>query len=426
MADRLVPSERQLAFMDWEWGLFFHFGIRSFFKGHKDWDNRPMPAESFNPTELNCMQWCREARDAGARYAILVCKHHDGFANWPTRYSDYSVKSAPWKDGKGDVVREFPDACRACGLKVGLYYSPAQWGGETGFDSGTAYDDYFVGQLTELLTWYGKIDYLWFDGCGSEKHSFDRERIIRAIRSLQPEILIFQMWDPDTRWIGNEDGYAPLNNPNVRECLDFSMLATEQERLEAARYLPAECDCMMRDTWFDCADNEDKVKTPEELLGLYEMTVGRGSNLLINIGPDRRGLLPEKDVQALRGFGELLKARYGQANPFFGEVRREGEDRFAIQTAAFHPDREEEPDTQPQLISRVVIEEDVSGGDRVRAFRLWASLPGYRTKEICLYEGRTIGHKHICAFPLTRTAKISLEITESSGGASIKEMRAYR
>ena len=414
-----------MAFMDWELGLFFHFGIRSFFKGHRDWDNRPMPAEAFNPEQLDCMQWCREARDAGAKYAILVCKHHDGFANWPTKYSDYSVAHTPWRNGKGDVVREFTEACRAYGLNVGLYYSPAQWGGETAFQEGSAYDDYFIGQLTELLTWYGEIDYLWFDGCGSERHSFDRERIVRAIRSLQPDILIFQMWDPDTRWIGNEDGYAPLDNPNVRERLDFSMLASEQERLEAERFLPAECDCMMRDTWFDCADNADRVKSPEELMGMYEMSVGRGSSLLINIGPDSRGLLPDEDVASLRGFGELLRARYGCPNPRFGSVRVESPTSFSIETATFHADREEEPDTDPQLVSRLMVMEDLRDGQHVRAFRVWAHLPGYRSKRVCLYEGRTIGHKAICVFPLMRTAKITVEITEATGPVRIRGIWAF-
>lgn len=161
---RIMPSARQIEFLDWEFGVFFHFGIRSFYPGHKDWDDKPMDVSAFNPDRLDCDDWIRTVCDAGAKYAILVCKHHDGFANWPTKYSDYSVANAPWKDGKGDVVREFVDACRKYDMKVGLYYSPAQWGGQIAFKNGKEYDDYFINQISELLTGYGKIDYLWFDG----------------------------------------------------------------------------------------------------------------------------------------------------------------------------------------------------------------------------------------------------------------------
>ena len=201
--------KRQIDYLDWEFGVFFHFGIRSFYPGHKDWDGIEMPADGFNPDSLDCKQWIKIAKEAGATYAILTCKHHDGFAVWPSQYSKYSVANTPWKDGKGDVVREFVNACREYGLKVGLYYSPAQWGSHAiPFSSAREYDDYFINQIGELLTEYGKIDYLWFDGCGSEGHEYDHARIINAIAEMQPEILTFcdPEWSPGVRWIGNEDG----------------------------------------------------------------------------------------------------------------------------------------------------------------------------------------------------------------------------
>ena len=153
-----TPSARQLAFLGWEFGAFFHFDIRSFFMGHQDWGNRPMPASAFNPDQLDCEQWISTVKTAGARYAILVCKHPDGFANWPSQYSDYGVAQSPWKDGQGDVVREFVNACRKCDMKIGFYYSPAQWGGAVELADGKAYDDYFIHQIEELLTNYSKID----------------------------------------------------------------------------------------------------------------------------------------------------------------------------------------------------------------------------------------------------------------------------
>ena len=421
----ILPSKQQLDFMNWEFGVFFHFGIRSFFLGHRDWDSRPMPAEKFNPDQLDCGQWVRTAREAGASYAVLVCKHHDGFANWPTRYSDYSVAHTPWKDGKGDVVREFVDACRREGLRVGLYYSPAQWGGSAPFDRPAAYDDYFIHQVSELLTNYGRIDYLWFDGCGSEGHVYDKPRIIRAIRSMQPEILVFQMWDPDTRWIGNEDGYAPMNNGNIRTDIDFSIRASEKEALDGARFLPGECDCKLRDTWFDCEENENTIKTAEELMGMYEMSVGRGANFLLNIGPNRHGLLNRADVERVLEFGRLLKKRYGSPIAAFGQPVQEGENTWSIQTETFSPGEENAAPPRPQLVNRLILSEDLMTGAAARAFRVYFHLPRYRKNRICAYIGETIGHKAICVFPTIRTEKITVEITDAQGTPQLLDMKAY-
>ena len=418
MSEKIIPSQRQLEFMDWEFGVFFHFGIRSFFKGHKDWDNRPMPADQFNPDELNCEEWIRTIKQAGATYAILTCKHHDGFANWPTKYSDYSVAHTPWRHGQSDVVREYVDACRKYGLKVGLYYSPAQWGGKTVFKEGKEYDDYFINQITELLTGYGKIDYLWFDGCGSQDHEYDRNRIIAAIRGMQPEIRIFAMWDPDSRWVGNEDGYAPLDN--------FNEVNYTAERSDGTRkFLPSECDFKMRSTWFDCEDNEDTIKELEELVGIYEMSVGRGANFLINIGPNRHGLLPEKDTARLLEFGEEIKRRYGEAVEGFGAPRQVGEDEFAIELPGFTTEGSENDPVKPKLVNRVVLSEDMTKGQGVTGFELWANLPAYKGKQVCLYKGDTIGHKAICLFPTMRTARLTLRVTGHEGEYVLSGMKAY-
>jgi len=421
---KIRPTRGQLAFMDWEFGVFFHFGIRSFFPGHRDWDNRPMPAGAFNPDRLDCGQWIRTAKEAGAAYAILVCKHHDGFANWPSKYTDYSVANTPWKDGKGDVVREYVDACRRYGLKVGLYYSPAQWGGAVRFSEDRAYDDYFINQIGELLTGYGKIDYLWFDGCGSENHEYDRDRIVKAIRGMQPDILIFSMWDPNTRWVGNEDGYAPMPNFNTVAQVDFSERATEQEKLNAVKFLPSECDFKMRSTWFDCEPNEDTIKTADELMGIYEMSVGRGANFLINIGPDRHGLLPAPDAARLLEFGARLKARYGAPVRAFGAMERPAANEWRIQVPGFAPERGG-GEGRPELVNRVVVMEDLTEGEAVEEFAVYAHLPAYSGKRICLYRGGTIGHKAICVFPTVRTARISVEIAKSRGEARLRDLKAY-
>ncbi|MBQ8508361.1 MAG: alpha-L-fucosidase [Clostridia bacterium] len=419
---KIKPTQKQLDFLDWEFGIFFHFGIRSFFPGHKDWDGRPMPASAFNPAQLDCKQWVRTAKNAGAKYCILTTKHHDGFANWPSKYSDYSVAQSPWQDGKGDVVKEYVEACRAYGLKVGLYYSPAQWGGTVKFDNPVEYDDYFINQISELLTNYGQIDYLWFDGCGSENHEYDKPRIVSTIRTLQPGIRIFDMWDPESRWVGNEDGYADMPNVNVVDQSEFSIFADEARPLDTTRYLPAECDMRMRSgTWFDCEANADTVRSVEELLGIWEYSVGRGANLLLNIGPDSRGLLPEPDAARLLEFGQALRARYGEPLPFNSMVQ-ENETLWSIINGWL-------PDWNPHninttLVDTLVIEEDITEGEAVSEFRVLATLPGVG-KTCCVYRGCTIGHKAICRFPAIRTGKLRVEVLASDGPAKLKSMKAY-
>ena len=422
MNKKLIPTKQQLDFMDWEFGAFFHFGIRSFFPGYRDWDERKMPLQAFCPDQLDCRQWIQTVKDAGAQYAILVCKHHDGFANWPSAYTPYSVAKTPWKDGKGDVVQEFVDACREFDIKIGLYYSPAQQEGAVPFKDGREYDDYFIHQIGELLTNYGKIDYLWFDGCGSEHHAYDQERIIHAIRSMQPEILIFNLWDPDTRWIGNEYGYAPMLNCNIIQGVDFSVNTTEKETLEQKRFLPAECDFRMRSTWFDCEDNEETIKDVDELMGIYEMSVGRGANFLINIGPDRHGLLPKKDVERLREFGDRLRQRYGNPLVAFGLMQHEEDDCWSIAVPGFYSDDSPSP---PVLVNRVILMEDLSCGEAIREFTLYAHLSDSTRQKICLYRGQTIGHKCICIFPTIRTGRIYVKINEKTGTVKLRSMQAY-
>ncbi len=412
---KIKPTQKQLNFLNWEMGVFFHFGIRSFFPGHVDWDGKPMPASAFNPTELDCNQWMRVAKSAGAKYAILVCKHHDGFANWPSKYSDYSVAQSPWENGKGDVVEVFVKACRKNNMKVGLYYSPAQWGGAVKFSEPKEYDDYFINQISELLSNYGKIDYLWFDGCGSEDHEYDKDRIIKTIRGLQPDILIFSMWDPDTRWVGNEDGYADMPNINERDAVAFSVNTTSDVAIEGFRYLPAECDLKLRTAWFDCEANEDTIKSVDELVGIYEYSIGRGANMLLNIGPDCRGLIPEEDAARAKEFGDEIRRRYGNALKFT-PVCQNG-NRWSIKL-------DNEPWESNTLVDTVVIEEDITEGEAVREFRILADMPCYH-KPICVYQGKTIGHKAICRFPVFRTAEITVEVLNAEGDVNLKSVKAY-
>ena len=399
------PTTAQQRFLEWEMGAFFHFGIRTFYEGHRDWDGLPMPAEAFRPDALDCGQWIRAVKAAGCRYAVLVCKHHDGFANWPSAQSDYGVAQTPWRNGRGDVVREFTEACRREGLAVGLYYSPAQFGSVQADEA--AYNDYFIAQITELLTNYGRIDYLWFDACGSGDFCYDTEKIVSVIRSLQPEILIFNLWDPDTRWVGNESGVAGLGNRSFVENFDLSLDAKQPQRLERPAFLPAECDtCIRGHDWFYSEKNEASLKSVEELLGLYEHSVGRGANFLLNIGPDRRGLLPDVDVERLRAFGEARKRRYKDARVpgLRQEVSRDERGRMLLRL---------EWDA-PRLVSRAILREDLTQGERVRAFSLRA-WPEDKCPPVEVYIGRGIGHKHIASFPPIRTRRMEVVIDASDG-----------
>lgn len=400
----MKPKKTQLAFLDWEFGIFFHFGIRAFFRGSRDWDGIPMPAAAFNPEKLDCDSWIDAAKSAGAGYAILTCKHHDGFANWPTAYSDYSVASSPYREGKGDVVGEFVDACRRGGLRVGLYYSPAQWGGAVDFSSAKEYDDYFIGQITELLTWYGKIDYLWFDACGSGEHQYDRERIVATIRTLQPDILLFNMWDPDVRWVFNEDGIAPS------PCFAVSNM-TDMERF-SPRFMPAECDCKLRSTWFDCEDNENTLKSLSELIGMYEYSVGRGANFLLNVGPNRHGLLNDSDVTRLRELGDEIRRRYGEPLSFVKDGLS------ATYTGVATCER------HGCLVNAVILSEDLTNGEAVVSYRLYARLAG-SGMPICVWRGDQIGHKAILRFPTIQTDRLWVEIEEQCGAPHLADFRVY-
>lgn len=414
MKKRLTLTEKQTEFLNWEFGVFFHFGIRSFYPGHVDWDGREMPLSGFCPSSLDCSDWTESAKRAGAKYAILTAKHHDGFALWPSAYTEYSVKNTPWKNGTGDVVAEFVAACRKSGLKVGLYYSPAQWGeSAVKFEDTKEYDDYFISQITELLTNYGKIDYLWFDGCGSENHEYDKERIVREIHRLQPGILTFSGagWHPSVRWIGNEDGYASKENPLTVNSVPISERTDREEDFFEESLLPAECDCRVRNTWF-YDHNEDTLKPVEELFGMYEMSVGNGSNFLLNIGPDNRGLLPEADKARLFALGEKIRRTYAHPAPFTAPVK-ESDGTFSIVSDA------------PELIDRVVISEDLSEGQTAQAFRLYFCPARYKNKKLLLYMGATVGHKTICQIPTVRASKLILEITESDGDFRLGDMKAY-
>jgi len=391
--EEFIPSKKQLAFLDWEFGFFFHFGIRTFYEGHQDWDMQPMPLENFLPTQLDCDNWISTAKQAGASYAILVTKHHDGFANWSTKYADYHVGNTPWKNGKGDVVKEFVESCRKYEMKIGLYYSPADFSQKEKQRTPKEYDDYFINQVSELLGNYGRIDYLWFDACGADEKSFDKDRIIKHIRSLQPSILLFNMWDPDTCWKGNEAGILPYPG-YITNLATLHPPASEEPEY---RWLPAECDCMIRNNaWFYTDSNEKYLQTLEQLMGIYYYSVGRGANLLVNIGPDRRGLLPDIDVARIIEFGEEVRRRFSTPLATLENFNKKGN--------SLHCNLD-----KPTEINHLILSEDLSKGNLVRKYTIKCNLCGSLIP-ITLWQGEVIGHKAICYFPTIRAEELIVEV----------------
>lgn len=395
-----TPTPKQLDFINMELGVFLHYGIRTFNEVHRDWDMKPMELSTFNPSEQDCRKWIKELKDIGVKYTVLTSKHHDGFALWQTEQTEFSVKNTPYKNGKGDVIKEYVDACHEFGMFCGIYYSCSQFDTET--RTGTEYDDFVVAQLTELLSNYGKIDYLWFDGCGSEGHQFDSERIEKTVRTLQPEIIVNGSWGDDIRWSGNEWGVINLNNQN--------------RKAGKAGFYPGECDCCVvrnqwENFWFYNETHKECVRTPEEILGIYYHTIGKGANLLIDIGPDRRGLLPESNLELLGYMTKEMNRRLTECRIPSSEVLRDGENYF-IRFDKY------------SLVDHVVIEEDITDGGHIEAFDICISETTNQSVNVPIYRGYTIGHKMICTFPPIRGKNIVLKIAAKSGGEKINNMYA--
>ncbi|MFE6970640.1 alpha-L-fucosidase [Isoptericola sp. NPDC057653] len=302
----ISPSPQQLAWQDLGVGVFFHVGVNTFHG--KEWSDGTLDAASFDPTELDAAQWVEVARSAGARYVVVTAKHHDGFCLWPTRTTDYSVASSPWRGGRGDVVGELAEACRAAGLGLGVYLSP--WDRHAPeYADPEVYTRLYAEQLRELCTWYGPLVELWFDGAGSEGYAYDWPAIMAVAREHQPDAMVFNMGDPTIRWVGNEDGLASDPVEYVVDHTQMSNYTVVTSEFTEALYLPPECDVSIRRGWFWAPD--DEPKSLEHLLAIYYRSVGLGANLLLNLPPDVRGLIPDEDAARVRELGAEVERRFG-------------------------------------------------------------------------------------------------------------------
>ncbi len=327
----VVPSERQLKWHELEFYGFVHFTTNTF--TDKEWGYGDESPELFHPSDFDASRIVGIAREAGMKGLILTCKHHDGFCLWPSQYTEHSVAASPWRDGKGDVVRELSDACRDGGIQFGVYLSP--WDRNHAEYGKPAYVEYYRNQLRELLTNYGPIFEVWFDGANGgdgwyggakEKRTIDPhtyyswEQTWRLVRELQPDALMFSDVGPDIRWVGNESGYAgdpcwatytPRGRDGQPPCPGRTEYKDGENGTRNGEYwMPAEVDVSIRPGWFYHKKEDDKVRTPDNLMKLYFESVGRGASFLLNLPPDRRGRIHENDAASLLEFGRRLRALF--------------------------------------------------------------------------------------------------------------------
>ncbi len=435
LAAALVPTPLQLDWHNREFTAFMHFGMNTF--TDKEWGDGTENPALFNPTDLDADQWIRTLRDAGFNMVILTAKHHDGFCLWPTATTEHSVASSPWKDGKGDVVREVSEACARYGLKFGVYLSPWDRNASCYGDS-PAYNEFFIAQLTELLTNYGDIYEVWFDGaCGEGPNGrvqeYDWEAFCETIHKLQPQAVMAIMGD-DVRWVGNEKGVgremewsATVKTPGV-----YARSAENDERLgiqettkskdlgsramlENATELfwyPSEVDVSIRPGWFYHADQDIRVKSLKHLVDIYFYSVGRNSVLLMNVPPDKRGHIHEIDSVRL---GEL--ATY---------VRRTFEtDHVAKGTELWEAEGGSSKIYEfasPALVNVVMLQENIAHGQRVDSFTVEALVDG-GWQAVC--EGTTIGRKRLLRFPAVEASALRVNLVQTRTTAEISRVGAF-
>ncbi len=417
----IKPSPQQVEWQDLEFGVLIHFGTNTFLD--REWGDGTASPKVFNPTEFDPEQWMRVIQAAGAKYIVLVAKHHDGFCLWPTRQTDYSVKNSPWENGKGDVVRRVSDAARKFGLKFGIYLSP--WDRhEPRYKNSAEYDDYYIAQLGELISNYGDLVEFWLDGAGSEGHVYNFPRIIENLRIQQPNTLVFAdaaLFEyGDIRWAGNEEGTIPYENWNVLV------------RHGYLRWRPAEADTPLhKEHWFWHPNDEATLKSLPELLTTYDETIGRGGQLMLGLAPDRRGLLPEADVKRLEEFGAAIRERYASNLMVKERARGQGgteaafdgdRDTFWSAPAGSHHAVLEATFLKPVTFDCSLLMEWLNDGQHVEHFRVevWNGK-SWKT----VLEGHAIGHKRIDHFPSVKAAGVRLNILSSSPEAHIREFQIF-
>lgn len=451
-----VPSEAQMAWHEMELNAFVHFTTNTF--TDLEWGYGNEKPSMFNPSQLDADQWVTTLKDAGFKTVILTCKHHDGFCLWPSQHTEHSVKNSPYKDGKGDVVKEVADACKRHGLKFGIYLSPLD---RNRADYGKPeYVTYYRNQLKELFTSYGPVFEMWFDGANggdgyyggaNEKRKidgrtyYDWPTTLNMVREMEPNVIFFSDAGPGVRWCGNERGIAGETNWNTitpdtlyagKGGIEH-LLNTGSEN--GTHWIPSEVDVSIRPGWFYHAKEDSLVKSPEKLFEIYLSSVGRGSTLLLNVPPDKRGLIHENDIQALKGWRELIDREF--RNNFAAKAKAEVSS-YRGESPAYAPVNLTDGNKETywatdddvttasitvdlngaQQVKYVLVQEYIKLGQRVKEFNVEAWQNNTWKK---VGEGTTIGYKRILKFDPIETSKIRINITASKACPLISNVEVY-
>ena len=459
-AAHVTPSPRQLRWQELEFTAFLHFGMNTF--TNREWGDGKEDTKLFNPSQLDAAQWVRTCKLAGIKQVIITAKHHDGFCLWPSKYTEHSVKNSPWKNGQGDVVKEVADACHQQGVGFGIYLSP--WDrNNPDYGDTEKYNAYFMNQLTELLSNYGRVDEVWFDGANGEgpngkKPVYHFDAWYSLIRKLQPNAVIAIM-GPDVRWVGTESGYGRVSEWSVIPIDQQNNAGTEKdsqkdiafkpkgdmtgsdlgnrEKISKAKALvwyPAETDVSIRPGWFYHETEDNQVKSPEKLLDIYYSSVGRNSVLLLNIPPDKQGLINEHDQKNLMAWKNIIDqtfktnllkgAKINSVNGINAKALLNG-DLYNYWTT-------KSKDTtaviefnlpKPQTFDVLSLQENITIGQRIEKFNL-EYFNGTSWEQIA--EGTTVGAKRLIRFKPVTAQKVRLNITSSRLNPTLTAMGLYK
>lgn len=451
-----VPEPKQVEWQQMETYAFIHFGLNTF--NDREWGYGDTDPKTFNPTNLDCEQWAQTLVKAGMKGVILTAKHHDGFCLWPFEGTDYSVKNSPWKNGQGNVVKELSEACKKYGLKFAVYLSP--WDRHQANYGTPEYLPYFYAQLHDLLTNYGPVFEVWFDGANGgdgwyggakdirtidRKNYYNYPRIYEMLDSIQPQAIIFSDGGPGCRWVGNEKGFAGATNwsflrkGEVHPGYDKSY-ELQYGHPDGNQWVPAECDVSIRPGWFYHPEEDDRVKSPDQLVDLYYRSVGHNATLLLNFPVDRRGLIhPVDSANAVR-FHEMIQQQL-KTNLVAGMTPKVSNERggdfvasaltddnfdtyWATEDGITTADIEFSFDT-PTRMNRMMLQEYIPLGQRVKAF-----VVEYLDKDTWLpvklnEETTTIGYKRLLRFETVETKGIRIRITDARGPLCLSSVGVY-
>ncbi|WP_158751063.1 alpha-L-fucosidase [Acidobacterium sp. S8] len=418
----IKPSPQQTAWQDLEIGVIIHFGTNTFLD--REWGDGTAGPKVFNPSNVDTDQWMKAVKAAGAKYAVLVAKHHDGFTLWPSEQTDYGVKSSPWMNGKGDLVRMAADSARANGLKFGVYLSP--WDRhEPKYKDPKAYDEYYLKQLDELSTHYGDLIEFWLDGAGSAGRKYDFDSIIDELRTYQPNTMVFAdvalFKYADLRWVGTESGSISYEDWNVID------------RAGYLRWRPIEADTPLHKLhWFWHPNDEATLKSVSELVEVYNNTVGHGGQLMLGIAPDNTGRLPEADVMRLKEFGDAIKRLYSH-NLIVDEHAKPAS---ADESAAIDNDPEtfwssppgshhatvEVTFAKPVTFDRALSMEWLNDGQHIQKYAIEIYKDGAWQR---IVEAQAIGHKKIDIFRPVTAQRVRLNLLSTTSEAHIREFQLF-